>query len=164
MKLTKRRQAVFLDVVRTTGNVSAGVRAAGVSRTQVYGQRRRDKAFRAEWDSALQGALDDLEGALRRRAVDGVEKAVYYGGKQCGASTTYSDNLGMFLLRGRRKDIFGDGKSTVANDAMAKADVADLSPRERLLAKLHQMSAADQRGAADDQPATAADPAVGREP
>lgn len=163
MKLTKRKQAVFLDVVRTTGNVSAGVRAAGVSRTQVYGQRRRDKAFRAEWDSALQGALDDLEGALRRRAVDGVEKAIYYGGQQCGASVTYSDNLGMFLLRGRRKDIFGDGKSTSPNSDAAEASPAEPSPRERLLAKLYQMSGEGRRKAAGDQPAAAVDPPVGRE-
>lgn len=145
MKWTKRKQAVFLDVVRSTGNVSAGARAADVLRAQVYSQRRKDKAFRAEWDSALQGALDDLEGALRRRAVDGIEKAVYYGGKQCGASVTYSDNLGMFLLRGRRKDVFGDGKPTPATSEISEANLANTSPRERLLAKLYQMSNASPR-------------------
>lgn len=145
MKWTKRKQAVFLDVVRSTGNVSAGARAAGVLRAQVYSHRRKDKAFRAAWDSALQGALDDLEGALRRRAVDGVEKAVYYGGKKCGASVSYSDNLGMFLLRGRRKDVFGDGKSTAAISDISEANLANTSPRERLLAKLYQMSNASPR-------------------
>ncbi len=144
MKWTKRKQAVFLDVLRSTGNVSAGARAADVSRAQAYGRRRKNKAFREEWDSALQGALDDLEGALRRRAVEGVEKGVYYGGKKCGASVTYSDNLGMFLLRGRRKDVFGDGKSTPAISDIAEANLANASPRERLLAKLQQMSNASR--------------------
>lgn len=163
MKWTKRKQAIFLDVVRTTGNVSAGARAAGVLRAQVYRQRRKDQAFRAEWDSALQGALDDLEGALRRRAVDGVEKAIYYGGKQCGANVSYSDNLGMFLLRGRRKDIFGDGKSTAPSSAVAEASRTNVSPRERLLAKLYQMSGEGRRKVPGGQPVTAVDPPVGKE-
>lgn len=142
MKWTKRKQAVFLDVVRATGNISAGARAASLTAAQAYSHRKKDQAFRAAWDSALQGALDDLEGALRRCAVDGVEKAIYYGGKQCGASVTYSDNLGMFLLRGRRKDIFGDGRPASAVSETPGAAVADASPRERLLAKLLLMSQA----------------------
>lgn len=144
MKWTKRKRAAFLDVVRVTGNISAGARAAAVTPAQAYGHRKRDRDFRVAWDSALEAALDDLEGALRRRAVDGVEKAVYYGGKRCGASVTYSDNLGMFLLRGRRKEIFGEGRSSTAGDAAAECDVANLSPRERLMAKLQQMSEAQQ--------------------
>lgn len=139
---TKRKQAVFLDVIRTTGNVSAGARAAAVPRTLAYSQRRKDRAFKAEWDSALEDALDDLEGALRKRAVEGVEKAVYYGGKECGSNVSYSDNLGMFLLRGRRKEVFGDNKSVSSSDAVSEADTADISPRERLLEKLSQMTAA----------------------
>lgn len=125
-----------------TGNVSAGARAAAVSRTLAYSQRRKDRAFKAEWDSALEDALDDLEGALRKRAVEGVEKAVYYGGKECGSSVSYSDNLGMFLLRGRRKNVFGDNKSVSSSDAVSEPDTADISPRERLLEKLSQMTAA----------------------
>lgn len=149
MKWTKKKQAVFLEVVRTTGNVSAGARAAGAGRRQAYHQREKDAAFGGEWDSALQAALDDLEGALRRRAVDGVEKAVYYGGEQCGTSVSYSDNLGMFLLRGRRKDIFGDGKTNAADSADIAASPQDMSPRERLLAKLQQMSSASRRKGSD---------------
>ena len=135
-----------MDVLRSTGNVSAGIRAAGVSRTQAYCHRKTDPAFRAEWDSALEAALDDLEGALRRRAVDGVEKAVFYGGKQCGSSVSYSDNLGMFLLRGRRRDVFGEGRSASTTGLDFESGPADVSPRERLLAKLSQMSAAGQGG------------------
>lgn len=155
MKWTKRKRAAFLDVVRVTGNVSAGARAAGVTPAQAYGLRKKDNEFRMTWDSALEGALDDLEGALRSRAVAGVEKPVYYGGKQCGASVTYSDNLGMFLLRGRRKEIFGDGKLASPGDPAAEGDVADLSPRERLMAKLQQMSeSGGQTQTASDHPSS----------
>lgn len=123
-----------------TGSVSAGARAAGVSRTLAYKRRREDHAFAAEWDAALDCALDDLEGALRKRAVEGVEKPVYYGGKQCGSSVSYSDNLGMFLLRGRRKDVFGDGKGTSERDAIPDPGNTDISPRARLLEKLAEMT------------------------
>lgn len=144
MKWTRKKYTALLDVVRITGNISAGARAAGVSRAQAYHHRKTDKDFTAAWDSAVEEALDDLEGALRRRAFDGVEKAVYYGGKQCGANVSYSDNLGMFLLRARRKGIFGDGNMAAAGERIAESDAASLSPRERLLAKLCQMSAANR--------------------
>jgi hypothetical protein len=150
MKWTRKKRAAFLDVVRVTGNISAGARAAGVTPAQAYGHRKKDEDFRAAWDAALEGALDDLEGALRRRAVDGVEKDVYYGGKRCGGSVAYSDSLGMFLLRGRRKEIFGEGRVSAAENAVAAADIAKLNPRERLMAKLQQMSDAGQREAAPD--------------
>lgn len=80
---------------------------AGVSRSQAYQYRKKDKTFAQAWDDALQAALDELETELRRRAMQGIEQPVYFGGKECGRIRTYNDNLGMFLLRAHRSDVYG---------------------------------------------------------
>lgn len=126
-KWTASRRTLFLDELRRTANISAAARAAGVSRKTAYWQRQNDPALREDWDHALEEALDDLEAELRRRAITGVEKPVYYGGKPCGSVTSYSDALGMFLLRSRRPQIFTDG---ALNADEGEREVA--SARDRL--------------------------------
>jgi len=136
----------FLDTLRGTANVTAAAEGVGHSRHQAYAQRKRDRDFRKAWDDALQGALDDLEAELRRRALDGVEQPVFYGGKECGRVRTYNDALGMFLLRGRRPDVFNvrSGKAAADDDdrgAMGNA-------RNLLMARLSRLrrAASSNRG------------------
>ena len=111
---TRRITSTFIDVLRTTGNVSASARAARINRRLAYERRRQDEDFRLEWDSAMEEALDELEGELRQRALIGTEKPVFYAGKACGTIRSYNDNLGMFLLKNRRHDVFGETKSRLA--------------------------------------------------
>ena len=133
---SRRRQAVFFDVLRRTANVSAACRAAGVPRGRAYALRRADDGFRREWHQALEEALDDLEAELRRRAMDGVDKPVFYAGKECGSVRTYSDALGMFILKSRRPAVFG-GEAGSGDDAGTAHDpTAARSARDLLLARL----------------------------
>jgi transposase-like protein len=62
---------VFLRVLRNTANVSTAARLVGVHRSVPYRWRRRDQAFRAEWDYAIDDACDLLEAAARERALAG---------------------------------------------------------------------------------------------
>ena len=127
---TARRRATFLETLRQSANVSDAARRAGLSRGAAYSLRAVDPAFRAAWDDALEEALDALEAELRRRAIEGVEKPVFYGGKPCGTITSYSDQLGMFLLKCRRPEVFAGKQEREAGDdsererAGAKADLA----------------------------------------
>ena len=108
-------------------------------RASLYDLRRQDNTFRREWESALEESLDELEDVLRRRALEGTEKPVYYGGKQCGAVQSFNDNLGMFLLKGRRGEIYGKnklGKGKENNPGLRQTR----SPREKLLEKLNKMA------------------------
>ncbi len=52
-------------------------------------------------------ALDELEAMLMERAMHGVERPVFYGGKNCGSVRHYSDTLAMFFLRAKRPEIYG---------------------------------------------------------
>lgn len=149
---SRRRQAAFFDVLRRTANVSAACRAAGVPRGRAYALRRADDDFRREWRQALEEALDDLEAELRRRAMDGVDKPVFYAGKECGSVRTYSDALGMFILKSRRPAVFGGdgGPGAEQGDDAGPADdpAAARTARELLLARLGTVPPRD--GAADD--------------
>jgi hypothetical protein len=87
----KRRQAsewrpAFIAALRNSGNVRASCHAADVSRETVYNHREASAEFRADWDSALEDAIDVLEATARQRA------------------QASSDTLLIFLLKAHRPD------------------------------------------------------------
>jgi hypothetical protein len=59
----------FLGTLAKTCNVSHAASVAGLKRATA-------------WDEALETSLDALEQEARRRALEGVEEAVYYQGKK----------------------------------------------------------------------------------
>jgi hypothetical protein len=127
---------MFFRVLRATGNVSAAARSAGVSLHNAYLKKTSEVKFSREWEAAIEEALDDLEGELRRRALEGTEKSVYYAGKEIGSITSYNDNLAMFLLKSRRGHIYGEA-GVMGHESSGKKEFD--SPREKLLAKLKDM-------------------------
>lgn len=124
----------FLETLRRTGNVSSAAREAGVEISKAYTKRAQDKTFRQDWDAATEGALDDLEEEVRRRALEGTKKPVYYAGKECGSVISFNDNLAMFLLKSKRPKIFSEGFESEEN-----ANFSLISPKEKLLKKLKEM-------------------------
>ena len=129
---TKRRRSIFLDVLRRTGNVSAAARAADMARRSAYALKARDADFAAEWANAIDESLDDLEFALRQRALEGTEKPVFYAGKPCGSVRSYADTAGLYLLKAKRPETAADPQAGHAADAAAAA-------RDRLRAVLESM-------------------------
>ena len=118
-RITAKRRRRFLETLSETANISQAARAAGISRSVVYRLRSQSNAFRAAWDEAMDQALDEIEAMLMERAVQGVDRPVFFGGKTCGTIRHYSDALAMFLLRGRRPEVYGKvvGADTMAEDA-----------------------------------------------
>ncbi len=138
---TPGERRCFLDKLRETANVSAAARAAGKSRSSAYQLRQQDAAFRAAWDEALDEALDALEAELWRRALKGVARPVFYGGKCCGVIRSYSDQLGMFLLKAHRPERYG--ALTRGRRELSGEDDEDVGadPRSHLLALLENIRA-----------------------
>jgi hypothetical protein len=109
LKLTRARRENFLKVLADTGSVTAGVAAAGTSRTRVYELRKSDTAFAAAWVEAEDIATDRLEDEARRRAVEGVAEPLVSAGKLVrgddGQPITvrrYSDKLLLELMKAHR--------------------------------------------------------------
>ena len=136
-KWTKKQEGAFLQHLRKTGNVSASIRFAGADRSSAYKKRKCDPEFKAKWQDSLSEATDALEGELRARALFGTSKPVFYGGKECGSVRSYNETLGMFLLKGRRPEIFGG--SVPDEDEGNKQNEDQKIARNDLMKKLEAM-------------------------
>ena len=96
-----RRQA-FIAALEKGLSVTGAAAAAGINRTLAYKWREALPDFAAAWEAAVQSAADLLEDEALRRAMEGVEKPVFYRGQQIGAVRTYNDRLLALLLQRRR--------------------------------------------------------------
>ena len=99
---------LFLETLRETANVSRSAKIAGVSRKTAYKHRETSETFRDAWDDAIEEGLDYLEEEARRRAFEGTQKPVYQRGELVGHVREFSDTLTIFLLKGRRPEVYGD--------------------------------------------------------
>jgi len=84
-----------LIALENTGSVTEAAQAAHMGRSLVYQHRRNDPLFAAAWDEAIEKACDLLEDEARRRAFNG------------------SDVLLMFLLKGRRPQVWRESRATI---------------------------------------------------
>jgi AcrR family transcriptional regulator len=111
----------FIDALHATGSVAQSARAAGVSVRTAYRHRKQNALFQAAWIEAL-GAeaaesesadpppgdpppwppadiVEALEREAWRRAVEGYDYPVTYGGQITETYHKYSDTLLIFLLK-----------------------------------------------------------------
>ena len=139
-KITKRQRSIFLDILGHTGNVSAATRAANISRKMAYSLKLSDPAFAEEWQLALEDAMDDLEAALRNRAINGVEKPIYYAGKECGRQRNYSDTVGMYILK-KNTDA-----QTLNKTELSVESQESTPPRDQLIGRLEDIIERLQQG------------------
>lgn len=128
---TAEKQRLFLAELADTANVSASARAAGMPEASVYRLRRRSAEFRAAWAAALCEGYEKLELMLLDRAINGVVKPVWHGGKQVGSITEYSDRLALTLITAHRAAVHGRGGAY---------DEEPGAVRARLEAKLSEMN------------------------
>lgn len=100
------RRRTFLEALEAGAVVSRAAHTANIATSTLYRWRQRLPKFRKDWAAALDVALDELESALIRRAIDGVAKPIVYGGKEVATVHQHSDALAMFLLRSKRPEIY----------------------------------------------------------
>ena len=108
---------VFLVALRQTGVIGKAAKEAQISRNECYLLRDVDPEFRQAWDDALEDSTDSLEEAMLHRARDGVRQYKFdSNGDPLKHPDTgepyyedrYSDTVGIFMLKGRRKEIYGE--------------------------------------------------------
>ena len=110
-KRTPQKDGKFLATLAKTADVTVSAKAAGYSRRSVYEWREIDDTWRGNWEAAWHRGVDAMEEEARRRAIDGVNKAVYHKGQIVGYEKVYSDNLLMFMLKARRPERFRENSS-----------------------------------------------------
>ena len=101
---------LFLRQLKSHGLINTAATTAGVSRRTVDRLREASAEFDYAVEDALEAAADELEMEARRRAVEGVEKGVYYKGDRVDTEVQYSDQLLTTLLKAKRADEFAERK------------------------------------------------------
>lgn len=96
---TAFRKDRFLSKYLRYCAIGKAATAAGISRRQVDRWLTSDSKFAADFKDAQKEALEILEMEARRRAVNGVNKPIFYKGEKCGAVKEYSDTLLICLLK-----------------------------------------------------------------
>lgn len=91
---------IFLTKLRSCGVASIAAREVGRSEASFQRERRDNEAFSAAWDWALREAADLLVVEAKRRAMDGVDKPIFYKGDEVATVKEYSDSLLIKLLEG----------------------------------------------------------------
>lgn len=127
----------FLEALSSGMSITTACKDAKVGRSTAFDHRQRDEAFALAWHQAMEAGADLLEDEARRRAAEGTIKPVYQGGKKVGEIREYSDTLLIFLLKGKRPDVYRDNVKVehtgkVQHDLTAMSD-AELEALEREL-------------------------------
>ncbi len=143
-RITNRHRQAFLEALAETASVSRAAEASGIVRTRWYACRRRDSAFAAAWDEALDQGSDALEDEAVRRALEGVEKPVFRGNEVVGYLREYSDRLLILMLKARRPERFKErGSGEVC------ATVTIEGARDELARRLDRLAAVLSAEASD---------------
>jgi len=106
--LTLEKREHFLRLLAEGHTVKYAAATVGLSRETFYTWRSQDDAFKKAWEEAWEAGTQALEEEARRRAAEGVDRPVYQQGKLVGVVREYSDTLLIFLLKGRRPDVYRD--------------------------------------------------------
>jgi hypothetical protein len=131
-KRTPKRRKIFLENLAKGVSVTGSAIAAGLARASVYEWRDDDPEFAEEWDDAVEQGTDLLEDEVRRRSTQGVDEPVFYKGVIVGHVRKYSDQMAMFLLKGRRAEIFRDVAKPEADQNLIPDLIASIKEANRL--------------------------------
>lgn len=122
--VAEKKREVFLAELRKTGKPLEAARAAGYNDTAaLYIYRQKDEDFAEAWEAAMYASADLLVDAAVTRAVDGVEKSVFFKGEVVGSEVNYSDTLLIELMRARRPKEFRRANQEVNVDVNVKANI-----------------------------------------
>jgi hypothetical protein len=146
-RLNAKIRARFLDHLAQTANVSASARAAGVSSSAVYAERRRSAAFRDAWALALAEGYARLETDLLAEALQVASARTADATLKARAQ---KHRLAIALLNAHRAAVKG-GASAASTPTPAKPDLPTL--KAQLILKLTQM-----RQRAEESAAVSAEP------
>lgn len=163
-KVTPKKSAwkpEFLECLRETANVSRAAAHADVARQTAYKERENSEAFRIQWDDAIEEGTDYLEEEARRRAYEGTLKPLVSAGRHVTDVREYSDTLLIFLLKGRRAEIYGNKVQHQGDPASPlTVNVNHHSDEERReqFASLHEQIEAYRQGHDDASRSEAGEP------
>lgn len=119
----------FLAHLGETASVAGAAAKAEVQRSTLYQLRKHDKKFAARWDEARKLGIERLEDEAMQRTLEGVQKPVFYAGRQIASVQQFNDRLLQFLLKAHKPEVYS---RPAAPPAAAPPAAAPSSIRARL--------------------------------
>lgn len=113
---TEARQALFLEAFARTGNVSQAAEESGTHRSVHY-DWLQDPIYQERFKSAEKAYCDALTAEAVRRAIVGVERPIFQGGREVGRVREFSDALLMFLMKGAMPGLYRENVKAPDPDA-----------------------------------------------
>ena len=104
----------FLLNLAETADVATAAERSGLSRPSLYRLRKTRPAFLKRWDEALHLGTERLQDTAMRHVLQGVERPVWYAGRQVGTATQHDHRLLQFLLRAHRPEIYDRDRAAPA--------------------------------------------------
>jgi len=98
----------YIEALQLHGMEHTAAVTAGTTVRAVRKLAEMHDEFAYAIDAALEAAADKVEAEVRRRAVDGIEKGIYYQGDKVATEMQYSDSLLLALAKAKRRREFGD--------------------------------------------------------
>lgn len=124
----------YIAELARTGIVGMALRAANVDRTTLLVWQEHDETFSMRTRMAMKEADDNIRSEIRRRAVEGVIKPIYYKGKMVDSIREYSDALLHTLAKSRmpefreKSEVSVSGSLTVIDVVQRAAEAGALLP------------------------------------
>jgi hypothetical protein len=109
-------QIALLDAYERLGAVTLAADEVGIDRSDHYDWLEKDPVYADMWADAQEGLTQRMEAAAVERATTGAKRGVWFQGKRVGEEPWYSDNLLMFLLKARRRAVYGDVQAITGAD------------------------------------------------
>jgi hypothetical protein len=92
-KITPEIKKLFCETIAEHLGIAKACREIGIARSAFYAEREKDPQFKKDWDDAVAEACELAEEELFRRAVHGVTKPIYQGGRHMADLQEFSDGL-----------------------------------------------------------------------
>lgn len=105
----------FLNALLKTGLRNKAAEMAGVTRQAHYLWLKTDGEYAMQYEKVRTMLTDNLEDAAYERAVNGIERKIYFKGEEIGTQTEYSDTLLALLLKANMPEKYKDKTETTFN-------------------------------------------------
>lgn len=99
---------IYLAHLEAHGMPHSAAKAAGTTVRAVERLAEASADFAYYVECAIEASADKVEAEVRRRAIDGIEKGIYYQGELVATEKQYSDSLLTLLAKAKRRGQFGD--------------------------------------------------------
>lgn len=105
----------FLNALLKTGLRNKAAEISGVTRQAHYLWLKTDGEYAMQYEKVRTMLTDNLEDAAYERAVNGIERKIYFKGEEIGTQTEYSDTLLALLLKANMPEKYKDKTETTVN-------------------------------------------------